>query len=163
MPLSPSHLGPRRRATPTLHGRYVLLGVHGRTYGVEAARVKHVVRAEGITNGEIVFMGAPHTVIDLRGLLGFPDWDGPAAGPRGRVAVLVGGVGLAGALLADSIVNLVLLPLELIGSLPLDFAAPERRWLLGLARVEDRDVPVLDVDALLSQRLERRYAQGLAG
>jgi hypothetical protein len=59
-------------------------------------------------------------------------------------------------------VNLVLLPLDVVGSLPLDFAAPERRWLRGLARVDGRDIPVLDVDALLPYRLERRYAQDSA-
>jgi hypothetical protein len=163
MPLSPSHLAPRRRATPTLQGRYVLIAVHGRTYGVEAARVKHVLRADGVSGAEIEFLGAAHAVIDLRALLGFPDWDGPLDGPRGRVAVLVSGVGLTGALLVDAVVNLVLLPLDVIGSLPLDFPSPERRWLRGLARVDGRDVPVLDVDALLPHRLERRYAQGLAG
>ena len=163
MPLSPSHLAPRPRATPTLRGRYVLFAVHGRTYAVEAPRVKHVQRAEGASGGEIVFLGVPYAVIDLRALLGFPDWDGPVEGPRGRVAVLVAGVGLAGALLVDSIVNLVLLPLDVVGSLPLDFAAPERRWLRGLARVDGRDIPVLDVDALLPYRLERRYAQDTAG
>ena len=163
MPLSPSHLAPRRPATPTLHGRYVLVALHGRTYGFEAARVKHVLRAENIQTGEIEFLGAAHAIIDLRALLGFPDWDGPSQGPRARVAVLVGGVGLMGALLVDAIVNLVLLPLDVIGSLPLDYPSPERRWLRGLARVEGRDVPVFDVDTLLPHRLERRYAQGLAG
>jgi chemotaxis signal transduction protein len=163
MPLSPSHLAPRRRVTPTLHGRYVLFAVHGRTYAVEASRVKHVQRAEGTSEGEMVFLGVTYAVIDLRAILGFPEWDGPVEGPRGRVAVLVAGVGLAGALLVDAIVNLVLLPLDVVGSLPLDFAAPERRWLRGLARVDGRDIPVLDVDALLPYRLERKYAQGLAG
>jgi chemotaxis signal transduction protein len=163
MPLSPSHLAPRRPATPSLHGRYVLVALHGRTYGFEAARVKHVLRAENIQTGEIEFLGAAHAIIDLRALLGFPDWDGPSQGPRARVAVLVGGVGLMGALLVDAIVNLVLLPLDVIGSLPLDYPSPERRWLRGLARVEGHDVPVFDVDTLLPHRLERRHAQGLAG
>ena len=72
--------------------------------------------------------------------------------------MLVGGVGLSGALLVDAIVNLVLLPLDVIGSLPLDFSAPERRWLRGLARVDGHEIPVLDVDALLPYRLERRHA-----
>ena len=36
--------------------------------------------------------------------------------------------------------------------------APERRWLRGLARLEDRDVPLFDVDALLAFHLERRHA-----
>jgi chemotaxis signal transduction protein len=163
MPLSPSHLAPRRVATPTLHGRYLLFAVHQRTYALEAARVKHVQRADAAADGETLSFGVPYAVIDLRGLLGFPAWDGPTAGPRGRVAVLVAGVGLAGALLVDAIVNLVLLPLDVVGSLPLDYPAPERRWLRGLARVGEIDVPVLDVDALLPYRLERRYAQGLAG
>ena len=163
MPLSPSHLAPRRRVTPTLHGRYLLFSVHNRSYAVEASCVKHVQRAEGAADGELIFLGVPYMVIDLRALLGFPDWDGPVDGPRGRVAVLVAGVGLCGALLADAIVNLVLLPLEVIGTLPLDFAAPERRWLRGLARVDGREVPVLDLDALLPYRLERRHGQGLAG
>jgi CheW-like domain len=164
MPLRSSHLAPRRRVTPTLHGRYLLFSVHSRSYAVEASRVKHVQRAEGATaDGELIFLGVPYMVIDLRVLLGFPDWNGPVDGPRGRVAVLVAGVGLSAALLADAIVNLVLLPLDVIGTLPLDFAAPERRWLRGLARVDDREVPVLDLDALLPYRLERRHAQGLAG
>jgi chemotaxis signal transduction protein len=162
MPLSPSHLAPRQRSTPTLHGRYLLFAVHGRTYAVEASRVKQVRRGEGAVDGELVFLGVPYTVIDLRALLGFPDWDGAVEGPHGRVAVLVAGVGLSGALLVDSIVNLVLLPLDVIGSLPLDFSAPERRWLRGMARVDGKEIPVLDVDALLPYRLERRYAQGLA-
>jgi hypothetical protein len=163
MPLSPSHLAPRRPAPPTLHGRYLLFSVHSRTYAVEAARVKHVQRADGAGEGEVLSLGAAYAVIDLRGLLGFPAWDGPPTGPRGRVAVLVAGVGLAGALLVDAIVNLVLLPLDVVGSLPLDFPAAERRWLRGLARVGEVNVPVLDVDALLPYRLERKYAQGLAG
>lgn len=163
MPLSPSHLAPRLRPAPTLQGRYLLFSVHSRTYAVEAARVKHVQRADGAREGEVLAFGGGYAVIDLRALLGFPAWDGPGSGPRGRVAVLVAGVGLAGALLVDAIVNLVLLPLDVVGSLPLDYPAPERRWLRGLARVGEADVPVLDVDALLPYRLERKYAQGLAG
>lgn len=163
MPLSPSHLAPRLRPAPTLQGRYLLFSVHNRTYAVEAARVKHVQRADGAGEGEVLSFGGGYSAIDLRALLGFPAWDGPESGPRGRVAVLVAGVGLAGALLVDAIVNLVLLPLDVVGSLPLDFPAPERRWLRGLARVGDADVLVLDVDALLPYRLERKYAQGLAG
>jgi CheW-like domain len=163
MPLSPSHLVPHRPLMPTLHGRYLLFAVHGHTYAVEAARVKHVQRADGAGDGELLTFGGSYAAIDLRKLLGFPAWDGPLMGPRGRIAVLVAGVGLAGALLVDTIVNLVLLPLDVVGSVPLDFAAPERRWLRGLARVGAVDVPVLDVDALLPYRLERSYAQGLAG
>lgn len=158
MPLSPSHLAPRRQQAPTLQGRYLLFSVHGRTYAVEASRVKQVRRGEGAIDGELMFHGVPYTVIDLRTLLGFPVWDGSAAGAHGRVAVLVAGVGLAGALLADAIVNLVLLPLDAIGSVPLDFSAPERRWLRGLARVDGGEIPVLDVDALLPYRLEGRHA-----
>jgi CheW-like domain len=163
MPLSPSRLAPRPHHTPTLRGRYLLFAVHGRTYAVEASCVKQVRRGEGAVDGELFFLDAPYTVIDLRALLGFPEWSGAAEGPHGRVAVLVVGAGLSGALLVDAIVNLVLLPLDVVGSVPLDFSAPERRWLRGLARVDGREIPVLDVEALLPYRLERRYAQGLAG
>jgi chemotaxis signal transduction protein len=158
MPLSPSHLVPRRRATPTLHGRGVLFSVHGTRYALEAARVKHVLRDEGGGGAEIVFLGVPYPVIDLRLLLGFPAWDGPVGGPRGRVALLVAGVGLSGALLADVVVTLIALPSSAISALPDGYAAPERPWLRGLARLEDRDVPLFDVDALLASRLERRHA-----
>src|SRR5258706_7793367 len=98
MPLSPSHLAPRRRATPTLHGRGVLFSVHGTRYALEAARVKHVLRDEGGGGAEIVFLGGPYPVIDLRAVLGFPLWDGPLGRPRGPVALLGAGGGLAGAL-----------------------------------------------------------------
>ncbi len=158
MPLSPSHLAPRRRATPTLHGRGVLFSVHGTRYALEAARVKHVLRDEGGGGAEIVFLGVPYPVIDLRAVLGFPLWDGPVGGPRGRVALLVAGVGLSGALLADVVVTLTALPSSAISALPDGYAAPERRWLRGLARLEDRDVPLFDVDALLASHLERRHA-----
>ena len=158
MPLSPSHLAPRRRATPTLHGRGVLFSVHGTRYALEAARVKHVLRDEGGGGAEIVFLGVPYPVIDLRAVLGFPLWDGPVGGPRGRVALLVAGVGLAGALLADVVVTLTALPSSAISALPDGYDAPERRWLRGLARLEDRDVPLFDVDALLAAHLERRHA-----
>ena len=158
MPLSPSHLAPRRRATPTLHGRGVLFSVHGTRYALEAARVKHVQRDVGGGDAEIVFLGVPYPVIDLRLLLGFPRWDGPVGGPRGRVALLVAGVGLSGALLADVVVTLTALPSSAISALPDGYDAPERGWLRGLARLEDRDVPLFDVDALLASRLERRHA-----
>jgi len=158
MPLSPSHLAPRRRATPTLYGRGVLFSVHGTRYALEAARVKHVLRDEGGGGAEIVFLGVPYPVIDLRAVLGFPLWDGPVGGPRGRVALLVAGVGLAGALLADVVVTLTALPSSAISALPDGYDAPERRWLRGLARLEDRDVPLFDVDALLAFHLERRHA-----
>ena len=163
MPLSPSRFVPRSYQTPTLQGRYLLFGVHGRAYAVGASCVKHVRRGEGAVDGELVFLDVSYTVIDLRALLGFPEWTGAAKGPHGRVAVLVAAAGLSGALLVDAILNLVLLPLDVIGSVPLDFSAPERRWLHGIARVDGREVPVLDVEALLPYRLERRYAQGLAG
>ena len=163
MPLSPSRLAPRLDQTPTLQGRYLLFAVHGRTYAVDVSYVKQVRRGEGMVDGQLVFLGVPYTVIDLRALLGFPEWRGAAEGPHGRVAVLVAGAGLSGALLVDAIVNLVLLPLDLIGSVPLDFSSPERRWLRGLARLDGREIPVIDVDALLPYRLERKYAQGLAG
>ena len=158
MPLSPSHLAPRRRATPTLHGRGVLFSVHGTRYALEAARVKHVLRDEGGGGAEIVFLGVPYPVIDLRAVLGFPLWDGPVGGPRGRVALLVAGVGLSGALLADVVVTLTVLPSSAISALPDGYDAPERRWLRGLAHLEDRDVPLFDVDALLASHLERRHA-----
>jgi hypothetical protein len=158
MPLSPSHLAPRRRATPTLHGRGVLFSVHGTRYALEAARVKHVLRDEGGGGAEIVFLGVPYSVIDLRAVLGFPLWDGPVGGPRGRVALLVAGVDLSGALLADVVVTLTALPSSAISALPDGYDAPERRWLRGLARLEDRDVPLFDVDALLAFHLERRHA-----
>ena len=158
MPLSPSHLAPRRRATPTLHGRGLLFSVHDTRYALEAARVKHVLRDEGGGGAEIVFLGVPYPVIDLRLLLGFPAWDGPVGGPRGRVALLVAGVGLSGALLADVVVTLTALPPSAISALPDGYDAPERGWLRGLARLEDRDVPLFDVDALLASRLERRHA-----
>jgi hypothetical protein len=157
MPLSPSHLAPRRRATPTLHGRGVLFSVHDTRYALEAARVKHVQRDAGGGDAEIVFLGVPYPVIDLRLLLGFPRWDGPVGGPRGRVALLVAGVGLSGALLADVVVTLTALPPSAISALPDGYDAPERGWLRGLARLEDRDVPLFDVDALLASRLERRH------
>jgi len=163
MPLSPSRLAPRAHRTPTLQGRYLLFAVHGRTYAMEACFVKQVRRGEGTVDDELQFLGVPYTVIDLRALLGFPEWNGAAQGPHGRVAVLVAGAGLSGALLVDAIVNLVLLPLDVIGSVPLDFSAPERRWLRGLARVDGREIPVLDVDALLQYRLERKDAQGFTG
>jgi chemotaxis signal transduction protein len=163
MPLSPSRLAPRLHRTPTLQGRYLLFALHGRAYAVEAARVKQVRRGEGAVDGQLVFLGVPYTVIDLRALLGFPEWRGAAEGPHGRVAVLVAGAGLSGALLVDAIVNLILLPFDVIRSVPPDFSAPERRWLRGLARVDGREIPVLDVDALLPCRPERTYAQGLAG
>lgn len=158
MPLSPSHLAPRRRVAPTLQGRGVLFTVRGTRYALEAARVKHVLRDEGSGSGEIVFLGAPYPVLDLRALLGFPAWDGPAGGSRGRVALLVVGVGLSAALLADAVVTLVPLPSSAISPLPEGYAAPERPWLRGLARFEDRDVPLFDVDALLASQLVRRYA-----
>jgi chemotaxis signal transduction protein len=163
MPLSPSRFAPRSHQTPTLQGRYLVFAVHGRTYAVEASCVKHVRRGEGVVDGELMFLGVPYAVIDLRALLGFPGWSGAADGPHGRVAVLVAGAGHSGALLVDAIVNLILLPLDVIGSVPLHFSAPERRWFRGLARVDGCEVPVLDVEALLPFRLERRYAQGLAG
>lgn len=163
MPLSPSRFAPRLHHTPILQGRYLLFALHGRTYAVEASRVKQVRRGDGAVDGQLAFLGAPYPVIDLRALLGFPEWRGAAQGPHGRVAVLVAGAGLCGALLVDAIVNLVLLPLDVVGSVPLDFPAPERRWLRGLARVDGREMPVLDVDVLLPCRLERTYAQGLAG
>src|SRR5258705_5025501 len=158
MPLSPSHLAPRRRATPPPHGRGVLFSVHGTRYALEAARVKHVLRDEGGEGAEIGLLGVPYPVIDLRAVLGFPLWDGPVGGPRGRVALLVAGVGLSGALLADVVVTLTALPSSAISALPDGYAAPERRWLRGLARLEDRDVPLFDVDALLASHLERRHA-----
>lgn len=158
MPLSPSHLAPRRRVAPTLHGRGVLFTVHGAPYAVEAARVTHVLRHEGGERADIVFLGAPYPVLDLRALLGFPAWDGPVGGPRGRVALLVAGVGLSAALLADVVVTLTALPPSAISPLPDGYAAPERRWLRGLARLENRDVPLFDVDALLASELERRHA-----
>jgi chemotaxis signal transduction protein len=136
----------------------VLFSVHGTRYALEAARVKHVLRDEGGGGAEIVFLGVPYSVIDLRAVLGFPAWDGPVGGPRGRVALLVAGVGLAGALLADVVVTLTALPSSAISALPDGYAAPERPWLRGLARLEDRDVPLFDVDALLASHLERRHA-----
>ena len=66
MPLSPSHLAPRRRTAPTLHGRGVLFSVHGRRYAVEAARVKHLLRDEGGAGAPVVFLGVPYPVLDLR-------------------------------------------------------------------------------------------------
>lgn len=158
MPLSPSHLAPRRRTAPTLHGRGVLISVHGSRYAVEAARVKHVLRDEGGGGAEVVFLGVPYPVIDLRALLGFPAWEGPVGGPRGRVVLLVAGVRLSGALLADVVVSLTALPSSAISALPDGYDAPERRWLRGLARLEDRDVPLFDVDALLASHLERSHA-----
>jgi chemotaxis signal transduction protein len=136
----------------------VLFSVHGTRYALEAARVKHVLRDEGGDRAEIVFLGVPYPVIDLRTILGFPAWDGPVGGPRGRVALLVAGVGLSAALLADVVVTLTALPASAISALPDDYGAPERRWLRGFARLEDRDVPLFDVDALLVSHLERRYA-----
>jgi chemotaxis signal transduction protein len=97
-------------------------------------------------------------VLDLRMLLGFPAWDGPLGGPRGRVALLVAGVGLSAALLADVVVTLTALPPSAISPLPDGYGAPERRWLRGLARLENRDVPLFDVDALLASELERHHA-----
>ena len=158
MPLSPSHLAPRRRVPPTLHGRGVLFSVHGTRYAVEAARVKHVLRDEGGEGAELVFLGASYPVIDLRALLGLPAWSGPVGGPRGRVALLVAGVGLSAALLADVVVTLTALPSSAISPLPDGYEAPERRWLRGLARLEEENVPLFDVDALLASQLERRYA-----
>ena len=157
MPLSPSHLAPRRRATPTLHGRGVLFSVHGRRYAVEAARVKHLLRDEGGAGAPVVFLGVPYPVLDLRALLGFPACDGPVGGPRGRVLLLVAGVDLAGALLADVVVTLTALPSSAISALPEGYRAPERPWLRGLARLENQDVPLFDVDALLASHLERRH------
>ena len=158
MPLSPSHLAPRRRVPPTLHGRGVLFSVHGTRYAVEAARVKHVLRDEGGEGAELVFLGASYPVIDLRALLGLPAWNGPVGGPRGRVALLVAGVGLSAALLADVVVTLTALPSSAISPLPDGYEAPERRWLRGLARLEEENVPLFDVDALLASQLERRFA-----
>ena len=155
MPLSPSHLAPRRRTAPTLHGRGVLFSVHGRRYAVEAARVKHLLRDEEGAGAPVVFLGVPYPVLDLRALLGFPAWDGPVGGPRGRVLMLVAGVSLSGALLTD--VTLTALPSSAISALPEAYSAPERRWLLGLARLENQDVPLFDVDALLASHLERRH------
>ena len=158
MPLSPSHLAPRRRVAPTLHGRGVLFSVHDTRYALEAARVKHVLRDEGSGGTEIVFLGVPYPVIDLRALLGFPTWHGAAGGPRGRVALLIAGVGLSAALLADVVVTLTALPSSAISPLPDGYEAPERRWLRGFVRLEEGDVPLFDVDALLATQLERRYA-----
>jgi hypothetical protein len=158
MALSPSHLAPRRRAAPTLHGRGVLFSVHGIPYALEAARVKHVLRDEGGAGAEVVYLDQPYPVIDLRAVLGFPAWNGPVGGPRGRVALLVAGAGRSGALLADAVMNLTALPASAIHPLPEGYDAPERRWLRGFARLEDRNVPLFDVDALLASRLERRHA-----
>lgn len=158
MPLSPSHLAPRRRVPPTLHGRGVLFSVHDTRYAVEAARVKHVLRDEGGEGAELVFLHVPYPVIDLRALLGYPAWNGAVGGPRGRVALLVAGVGLSAALLVDVVVTLISLPSSAISPLPDGYAAPERRWLRGLARLEEGDVPLFDVDALLASQRERRHA-----
>jgi chemotaxis signal transduction protein len=54
--------------------------------------------------------------------------------------------------------NLTALPASAIHPLPEGYDAPERRWLRGFARLEDRNVPLFDVDALLASRLERRHA-----
>ena len=137
MALSPSHLAPRRRAAPTLHGRGVLFSVHGIPYALEAARVKHVLRDEGGAGAEIVYLDQPYP---------------------GRVALLVAGAGRSGALLADAVMNLTALPASAIHPLPEGYDAPERRWLRGFARLEDRNVPLFDVEALLASRLERRQA-----
>jgi chemotaxis signal transduction protein len=136
----------------------VLFSVHDTRYALEAARVKRVLRDEGSGGAEIVVLGVPYPVIDLRALLGFPMWNGPAGGPRGRVALLIAGVGLSAALLADVVVALTALPSSAISPLPDGYEAPERRWLRGFARLEEGDVPLFDVDALLASQLERRYA-----
>ena len=144
MPLSPSHLAPRRRTAPTLHGRGVL---DPSDAGAD----------EGGAGAPVVFLGVPYPVLDLRALLGFPAWDGPVGGPRGRVLLLVSGVSLSGALLTDVVVTLTALPSSAISALPEAYSAPERRWLRGLARLENQDVPLFDVDALLASHLERRH------
>jgi len=70
----------------------------------------------------------------------------------------VAGVGLSAALLADVVVTLTALPPSAISPLPDGYGAPERRWLRGLARLENREVPLFDVDALLASELERHHA-----
>ena len=67
------------------------------------------------------------------------------------------GVSLSGALLTDVVVTLTALPSSAISALPEAYSAPERRWLLGLARLENQDVPLFDVDALLASHLEMRH------
>jgi chemotaxis signal transduction protein len=136
----------------------VLFDVHGSRYAVEAALVKHVLRVEGGEGAELVYLGVPYPVIDLRTLLGYPVWNGAMGGPRGRVALLVAGAGLSAALLADVVVTLTSLPSSAISPVPDGYAAPERRWLRGLARLEEGDVLLFDVDALLSSRREGRHA-----
>ena len=97
-------------------------------------------------------------MIDLRAVLGFPGVERALGGPRGRVALLVAGAVRSGPCLPTPVMNLTALPASAIHPLPEGYDAPERRWLRGFARLEDRNVPLFDVDALLASRLERRHA-----
>ncbi len=129
------------------HVRFSVAGVE---YAVDARQVRHALRAPARLGPDVLFLEKRYRTVDLRTLFRLPP-----SSERHRLMLMVESEGVRAALLVDSIAGLVSIEEAAITPLPRTFAGGERRWFLGVARVEASLVVVARVEGLLEPRDRR--------
>lgn len=144
--------------------KYLAIGLHRETFALPILKVREIIRLLRITplpqtaahvRGIVNLRGRVIPVLDLRTRLGLP----PVADNR-RTCVVVVQVGPAGAtraagLLVDQVDEVLNLPADAITPVPV--LGDGRRELRGIARLADRVVPVVDVDALVGDDADQPH------
>lgn len=152
---------PLRRSTPTSakgpgpgpSRRYVVFGLDGCEYGIDARQVRHSLLAREVPGAHVSFLARAYPLVDLRRLLGLP-----SSTEAGGLVVVVEGAAAGAGLVVDGPVGLLLVDPEAIFPLPPLFRGVERQWLEGVARLDRRLVVLIRVEGILSARYPSEHS-----
>lgn len=145
---------------PAEPGQYLTFRVGDEEYGAPILRVREILRFTGVTRvptappairGVISLRGSVVPVVDLRLKLGLPP---TSTTPRTCIVVAEGDVDgerLAVGLLADAVNRVAEFGPSEIEPTPTFGTRVRAEGLLGLGRVANRFIPILDLDCLLAE------------
>lgn len=132
----------------------VAFGLGRECYGVPIGSVQEIIRAADITQvpgaplhvrGVINLRGRIIPVLDLRRRFGLPELE---ASEEQRVMVVDLGAKRLG-MLVDSVSQVIKVPAALVEEVPEEAICVEEKYLLGVGKLEDRLVFIIDLERTL--------------
>ncbi|MBU3740136.1 MAG: chemotaxis protein CheW [Rhodoferax sp.] len=147
--------GAGAQAPQGLH-QYLTLSLGGEAYAIDILRVQEIrsyetptriVNAPDFVRGVINLRGEIVPIMDMRLKLHLPPQEYTAL----TVVVVLRAGGLLVGIVVDSVSDVVSLSPESIRPAPQFESSMDSRFVTGLARMEDRMLIVVDMDALLSR------------
>lgn len=142
-------------------GKYITFTLAGEDYGLYILSVKEIIGMMNITRvpktpdfvrGVINLRGKVHPVIDLRKRFGLPQIDDDARTPIIIVEVRNAGRTTYLGIVVDSVSEVITVEQDQLEDTPTFGVDLDTDFILGLAKVDQRVITILDIDRILSSR-----------